>query len=94
MTVTVTAMKCCTAMKLSPRRYRWKKPLVIRSLFIEQLISDAEKSGGNLTGGENGSLIRLLDCLKPHMPPSFATSFSTVKRTLGGVKKKQSKQKY
>ena len=72
---------------------RLKKPLAIRGLFINQLINDAAKSGGKLTRGENGSLIRALDCLEPHLPPRFSVSLSTVKRTLGS-KKKQSGQKY
>jgi hypothetical protein len=71
---------------------RRKKPLVVRHFFLEQLMSDAEKSGGKLTLGENGSLIRVLHCLKPHLPSGFRTSLSTVKR-IQGSKKKPNKQK-
>ena len=71
---------------------RLKKPLEVRTYFIDQLMSDAEKSGGKLTLGENGSLIRVLHCLKPHLPPGFRTSFGTVKR-IQGSKKKPNKQK-
>jgi hypothetical protein len=59
----------------------------VKRLFVEQLISDVKRAGGKLTFSEAGSLMRMLECLKPYLPSNFPLSFATVRRVLRGGQK-------